>query len=145
ALLSARRGATLVLCDRNDAGLNETAAAARTLGSKVFAQTVDVTDPAAMDAFADAVHAQYDAVDLLINNAGIGVLAGFMETKPEDWDRQMAVNIKGVVHGCERFIPRMIERGTGGQVVNVASAAGYSATPVMSAYSATKFAVLGLT
>ncbi|WP_328404150.1 SDR family NAD(P)-dependent oxidoreductase [Streptomyces sp. NBC_00390] len=145
ALLSARRGATLVLCDRNEAGLNETAVAARALGSKVFAQTVDVTDPAAMDAFADAVHAQYDAVDLLINNAGIGVLAGFMETTPEDWDRQMAVNIKGVVHGCERFIPRMIERGTGGQVVNVASAAGYSATPVMSAYSATKFAALGLT
>lgn len=94
ALLSARRGATLVLCDRNEAGLNETAVAARALGSKVFAQTVDVTDPAAMDAFADAVHAQYDAVDLLINNAGIGVLAGFMETTPEDWDRQMAVNIK---------------------------------------------------
>ncbi|WP_327321950.1 SDR family NAD(P)-dependent oxidoreductase [Streptomyces sp. NBC_01210] len=145
ALLSARRGATLVICDRDEAGLKETAEAVRALGSEVLAHTVDVTDPAAMDAFADAVHARFDAVDVLINNAGIGVLAKFFDTKPEDWDRQIAVNLKGVVHGCERFIPRMIERGTGGHVVNVSSGAGYFPSAVMSAYSVTKFAVFGLT
>ena len=109
----------------------------------MLAQTVDVTDTASMDDFADAVHARFDTVDLLINNAGIGVLAGFLDTTPEDWDRQIAVNLMGVVHGCERFIPRMIERGTGGQVVNVASGAGYSAIPAMFAYSVTKFAAFG--
>lgn len=144
ALLSARRGARLVLCDRDEDCLNQTAAAARALGSEVFAQTIDVTDAAAMDAFADAVHARFDTVDVLINNAGVGVWCGFLDTLPEDWDRQLAVNVKGVVHGCERFIPRMIERGRGGHVVNVSSAAGYMAAPAMSSYSVTKFAVFGL-
>ena len=121
ALLCARRGARLAICDLNEAGLKETAEAARGLGAEVLAQTVDVTDTASMDAFADAVHARFDTVDLLINNAGIGVGAGFFDTTPQDWDRMIAVNIMGLVHGCERFIPRMIERGTGGQVANVSS------------------------
>jgi NAD(P)-dependent dehydrogenase (short-subunit alcohol dehydrogenase family) len=143
ALLCARRGARLAICDLREAALKETAEAARQLGVEVLAHIVDVTDTEAMDEFAEAVHARFDAVDLLINNAGIGVGAGFFDTAPEDWDRQLAVNLMGVVHGCERFIPRMIERGTGGQVVNVASSAGYAAIPAMFAYSVTKFAVFG--
>jgi NAD(P)-dependent dehydrogenase (short-subunit alcohol dehydrogenase family) len=143
ALLCARRGARLAICDLNEAGLKETAEAARGLGAEVLAQTVDVTDTASMDEFADAVHARFDAVDLLINNAGIGVGAGFFDTTPEDWDRLIAVNIMGLVHGCERFIPRMIERGTGGHVANVSSGAGYSALPYMFGYSVTKFAAFG--
>ena len=143
ALLCARRGARLAICDLNEAGLKETAEAARGLGAEVLAQTVDVTDTASMDEFADAVHARFDTVDLLINNAGIGVGAGFFDTTPEDWDRLIAVNVMGLVHGCERFIPRMIERGTGGQVANVSSGAGYSALPHMFGYSVTKFAAFG--
>lgn len=143
ALLCAGRGARLAICDLNEPGWTETAEAARALGAEVLGQTVDVTDTASMDEFAAAVHAQFDTVDLLINNAGIGVGAGFFDTTPEDWDRQIAVNIMGLVHGCERFIPRMIERGTGGQVANVSSGAGYSALPNMFAYSVTKFAAFG--
>ena len=132
------------ICDLNEAGLKETAEAARELGAEVLAQTVDVTDAEAMDEFAEAVHARFDTVDLLINNAGIGVLAGFLDTTPEDWDRQIAVNLMGVVHGCERFIPRMIERGTGGHVVNVSSsAAATRRIPTYFAYSVTKFASFG--
>ena len=145
ASLASRRGAKLVICDVDEVGLKETAETARALGTEVLAQTVDVSDRGAMDAFADAVHARFKSVDLLMNIAGVGVLAGFLDTQPEDWDRQIAVNIKGVVHGCERFIPPMIERGTGGHVVNVASAAGYVAAPWMTAYSVTKFAVFGMT
>jgi NAD(P)-dependent dehydrogenase (short-subunit alcohol dehydrogenase family) len=143
ALLCARRGARLAICDLNEAGLKETGDAAREFGTEVLAQTVDVTDTKAMDEFADTVHARFDTVDLLINNAGIAVLAGFLDTTPQDWDRQIAVNLMGVVHGCERFVPRMIERGAGGHVVNVASSAGYAAIPAMFAYSATKFAAFG--
>ena len=143
ALLSARRGARLAICDLNEAGLKETAEAARGLGAEVLAQTVDVTDAASMDEFADAVHARFDTVDLLINNAGIGVQAGFFDTTREDWDRLIAVNIMGLVHGCERFVPRMIERGTGGQVANVSSGCGYSALTYMFGYSVTKFAAFG--
>jgi NAD(P)-dependent dehydrogenase (short-subunit alcohol dehydrogenase family) len=143
ALLCARRGARLAICDLNEAGLKETAEAARAQGAEVLAQTVDVTDTDSMDEFADAVHAQFDTVDLLINNAGIGVGAGFFDTTPEDWERLIAVNIMGLVHGCERFIPRMIERGAGGHVANVSSGAGYSALPYMFGYSVTKFAAFG--
>ena len=107
------------------------------------AQTVDVTDTEAMDEFADTVHARFDTVDLLINNAGIGVGAGFLDTTPQDWDRLIAVNLMGMVHGCERFLPRMIERGIGGHVVNVSSSAGYAAIPAYFVYSATKFASFG--
>ena len=143
ALLCARRGARLAICDLNEAGLKETAEAARGLGAEVLAQTADVTDAASMDEFADAVHARFDTVDLLINNAGIGVQAGFFDTTREDWDRLIAVNIMGLVHGCERFVPRMIERGTGGQVANVSSGCGYSALTYMFGYSVTKFAAFG--
>jgi NAD(P)-dependent dehydrogenase (short-subunit alcohol dehydrogenase family) len=145
ALLAAQRGATLVICDVDEVGLTETEKVVRGLGREVLAQTVDVSDRGAMGEFAEAVHTRFAAVDLLVNNAGIGVLAGFLDTEPDDWDRQIAVNIKGVVHGCERFIPPMIERGTGGHVVNLASAAGYVAAPWMTAYSSTKFAVFGIT
>ena len=143
ALLCARRGARLAICDLNEAGLKETAEAARNLGAEALAQTVDVTDTDSMDDFADAVHARFNTVDLLINNAGIGVGAGFFDTTPEDWDRLIAVNIMGLVRGCERFLPRMIERGTGGQVANVSSGCGYSALPYMFGYSVTKFAAFG--
>ncbi len=145
ALLAGRRGANVVICDVDEVGMTETEKVVRGLGREVLAQTVDVSDRGAMDAFADNVHARFEAVDLLVNNAGVGVLAGFLDTRPDDWDRQIAVNIKGVVHGCERFIPPMIERGTGGHVVNVASAAGYVASPWMTAYSTTKFAIFGVT
>ena len=96
-----------------------------------------------MDAFAAAVHERFGSVDLLINNAGIGVGATFAQTELEDWERQLAINVMGVVHGCRSFVPHMIARGSG-QIVNVSSGAGFLATPFMFAYSATKFAVFGL-
>ena len=113
--------------------MKETVEAAPGLGAQVLAQTVDVTDTDSMDEFADAVHARFDTVDLLINNAGIGLGAGFFDTTPEDWDRLIAVNIMGLVHGCERFIPRMIERGTGGHIANVLPGAGYFGCRICSA------------
>ena len=111
ALVCARRGARLAICDMNEAGLKETAEAARALGAEVLAQTVDVTDTDAMDEFADAVHARFDTVDLLINNAGIGVGPDSSTPHPRTGTASIAVNLMGVVHGCERFIPPMIERG----------------------------------
>jgi len=144
ALLCARRGANLALCDVNEAGLAATEAEARSLGRDVLAQLVDVSDRARMQAFADAVHERAGAVDLLVNNAGVGLGAGFLETPLEDWDWIMPINIMGVVHGCHMFIPAMVQSGRGGHVVNLSSLAGYFANPALAAYSATKFAVLGL-
>ena len=141
ALLAARRGADLVICDVNQAGLAEVETAA---GGGVLARRVDVASRDQMRDFAEEVHREAGAVDMLVNNAGVGLGAGFLETELEDWDWIVAVNLMGVVHGCHFFVPRMVERGAGGHVVNLSSMAGYHASPSLAAYSATKFAVLGL-
>jgi short-subunit dehydrogenase len=83
-------------------------------------------------------------VDLLVNNAGVGLAAGLLDTELDDWDWIVAINVMGVVHGCHFFVPKMVERGTGGHVANVSSMAGFHASPALVAYSATKFTVLGL-
>jgi NAD(P)-dependent dehydrogenase (short-subunit alcohol dehydrogenase family) len=143
ALLCARRGAGLVISDIDEAGLAGTEAAIRGLGREVHADRVDVADREAMRAFAAGVHDRIGAVDLLVNNAGVAVISGFLDTELTDWDWIVGINLLGVVHGCHFFLPAMVERGSG-HVVNLASMAGYNASPLLAAYSATKFAVLGL-
>ncbi|HWX74824.1 MAG TPA: SDR family NAD(P)-dependent oxidoreductase [Solirubrobacteraceae bacterium] len=144
ALLCAARGADLALCDRDEAGLADTEAAARRQGHEVLALRVDVGERGQMQEFADAVHERVEAVDLLVNNAGVGLGASFLDTTLEDWEWILPINVMGVVHGCHMFVPRMVARGRGGHVVNLSSAAGFFPNPGLSAYSATKFAVLGL-
>ena len=143
ALLAAERGADLALCDVNETGLAETAASARGPGREVFARRADVSDRADMQSFAEDVHERFDAVDLLVNNAGVALGARFLDTELEDWDWILPINVMGVIHGCHMFVPKMIARGRGGHVVNLSSAAGFFANPALSAYTATKFAVLG--
>jgi NAD(P)-dependent dehydrogenase (short-subunit alcohol dehydrogenase family) len=144
ALACARRGAGLAICDMNEAGLAETAHQIRTLGRDVIAQRVDVASADDMREFAAAVHAQVDAVDILMNNAGVGLGAGFLDTSLTDWEWIVGINLKGVIHGCHFFIPPMVARGQGGHVINVASAAAFVATEALAAYSTTKYAVFGL-
>lgn len=144
AVAFARRGADVVICDREKEGLAQTETMIRALGPEVFAQRVDVSRREEMKAFADAVHERVEAVDILMNNAGVGLGAEFLETSLEDWDWIVGINLMGVVYGCHYFVPRMVQRGRGGHVVNVSSAAGYMASAELSAYSTTKFGVLGL-
>jgi NAD(P)-dependent dehydrogenase (short-subunit alcohol dehydrogenase family) len=145
ALAFARRGASLALCDVDEDGLTETATESRGLGREVLAQRVDVANRDQMRDFAAAVHARIEAVDILMNNAGVGLTAGFLDTTLEDWDWIMSINLRGVVHGCHFFVPPMVARGRGGHVVNVASSASFVGTELLAAYSTMKFAVLGLT
>ena len=144
ALALAARGAHLVLCDVNEVGLAETGEAARKLGRDVLTRRVDVARADEMRAFAEAVHAQVDGVDILMNNAGVGLGGGFLHTTLEDWSWIIGINLLGVIHGCHFFLPAMVRRRRGGHVVNVASAAGYVATEALAAYSTTKFGVVGL-
>jgi NAD(P)-dependent dehydrogenase (short-subunit alcohol dehydrogenase family) len=144
ALESARRGAGLVICDVNEEGLAETESTAKGLGRDVISRRVDVADREQMRSFAEDVHGQVGAIDLLVNNAGVGLGAGLLETELEDWDWIVSINLMGVVHGCHFFVPPMVARGRGGHVANVSSAAGFAATPSLVAYSTTKFGVLGL-
>jgi NAD(P)-dependent dehydrogenase (short-subunit alcohol dehydrogenase family) len=144
ALAFARRGADLVICDIDEAGLASAAGAIRALGRQVQAERVDVASAEQMAAFAASVHARLEAVDLLMNNAGVAIGGAFLDTCLDDWDWILGINVRGVVHGCHHFVPNMVRRGRGGHVINVSSAAGYSASSALAAYNTTKFGVLGL-
>lgn len=136
----ARRGARLYLCDLDERRLAEVRAE---LGSAVaLAERVDVADRAEMARFAEAVHAEVPAVDVLVNNAGVAFAGRFLETSLDDFDWVLGVNLRGVVHGCHFFAPRMALAGKG-QIINVSSVLGFWGAPQVSAYVASKFAVLG--
>src|SRR5207248_783696 len=137
-------GADLAVCDVRGGERGETAAAVCSLGRRALARRVGVARAEEVRAFADAVHAEHEAVDVLINNAGVGLGGGFLDTSLEDWQWILSINLWGVIHGCHFFLPPMVRRGRGGHVVNVSSAAGFLATAQLAAYSATKFAVFGL-
>ena len=131
---------TALLAARRDAGLAQTEQEATRLGRTVTARHVDVSDREQLRSLADDV----GAPDILVNNAGVGLAGDFLDMELEDWDWIVPINLLGVVYGCHFFIPKMVERGAGGHVVNLSSMAGYLPSPGLSAYSATKFAVLGL-
>ncbi len=143
----ARLGAHLYLCDVDAARLATAAAELTAEGSPhgatvALAEQVDVADRQAMERFAAAVHAHTDAADVLVNNAGVAFAGRFLETSLDDFDWVMGVNLRGVVHGCHFFAPKMALRGRG-QIVNVSSLLGFWGAPQVSAYVASKFAVLG--
>ncbi|MET9576143.1 SDR family oxidoreductase [Streptomyces sp. DT199] len=145
ALAFAEAGARVVAVDRNAEAAARTAESSRLLGSPdAWAETADVSDEQAMEKLADKVTAEYGVVDVLVNNAGIGLSGSFFDTTPEDWKKVLDVNLWGVIHGCRLFGRRMAERGQGGHIVNVASAAAYQPSRVLPAYSTSKAAVLML-
>jgi len=144
ALMFSARGASLFLCDIDEEGLSATAKEARRSGGRVHTYVVDVSRREAMRAFAATVHEQVPAVDVLVNNAGVGLSGGILDTELDDWEWVVSINLWGVIHGCHFFVPKMVARKQGGHVVNIASAAGFLATPDLAAYATTKFGVLGL-
>jgi len=144
ALAFARAGANLVVCDLSGPGVEQPAADVRALGRSALARTVDVSRRDAMEAFAAEVQREVGAVDVLMNNAGVGLGARFLETTLEDWEWIVSINLWGVIYGCHFFVPPMVARGKGGHVVNVSSVAGFVASDPLSAYSTTKFGVFGL-
>ena len=140
----AERGANLALCDVDEENLGRLEKELVAAGCEVLVQRVDVARADQMAAFAEAVHARVPAVDILVNNAGVALGASFLETTLEDWNWILSINLRGVVHGCHAFVPRMVERGQGGHVANIASIAGHVAGEALCAYCTTKFAVVGL-
>jgi len=143
ALAFARGGADLVICDLNEQALEAAAEEARSMGRDVFLRKVDVSDRAAMKAFAEEVNTSLGGIDILVNNAGVAHGGMFVDAPLEDWDWILSINLMGVIHGCHFFLPKMIDRGGGGHVVNISSAAGFMGLAGMSLYCTTKFAVFG--
>ncbi len=144
ALAFASAGASLVLTDINRDALDRVADEVRGRGASCHCDVVDVGDAEAMQAFAQRVLAQVPGIHVLVNNAGIGYLGGFEDTPLQAWDRVLRVNVLGVVHGCRAFLPGMRAAGDERRIVNIASLAGIAPPPNLSAYAASKHAVMGL-
>jgi short-subunit dehydrogenase len=139
----ARQGArTVVIVDRDLAAAEKTAAAVRDAGAGAAVYQADVSDDAAMNELAAQVNNEHGVVDILVNNAGIGMAGRFLETTPEHWDTILAVNLRGVLNGSRAFGTQMVDRGEGGTIINVSSAAAFLPSKSMIAYSTTKAAVL---
>ena len=140
ALAFAQQGARIAACDIDQPRLD---ALARELGARALVvRKVDVADRAQMTAFAEAVHAAVPAADVVVNNAGVAVSGPFVDTSLDDWDWLLGINLRGVVHGCHLFVPRMVQRRTG-HVINLSSILGIYPAANVTAYVASKFAVLG--
>ncbi|MGQ4481537.1 SDR family oxidoreductase [Streptomyces sp. SAS_276] len=145
AFAFAESGARVVAVDRDAESAARTAELARLIGApEAWAETVDVSDEQAMEKLAEKVAAEYGVVDVLVNNAGIGLSGSFFDTTPEDWKKVLDVNLWGVIHGCRLFGKQMAERGQGGHIVNTASAAAFQPSKALPAYSTSKAAVLML-
>jgi NAD(P)-dependent dehydrogenase (short-subunit alcohol dehydrogenase family)/pimeloyl-ACP methyl ester carboxylesterase len=133
-------GAEVVVSDIDEAALKETAAEIAARGGVAHPYVLDVSDADAFEAFAERVSAEHGVPDIVVNNAGIGHAGGFLDTPAEQFDRVLDVNFGGVVNGCRSFGRRLVERGTGGHIVNVASMAAYAPMQSLSAYCSSKAA-----
>lgn len=141
AVAFANEGAEVVVSDINEAVVKETAAQIAAAGAIAHAYVVDVSDADAVERFAAQVCAEHGVPDVVVNNAGIGQAGDFLDTPAEQFDRVLDVNLGGVVNGCRAFAGRLVARGAGGHIVNVASMAAYAPLQGMNAYCTSKAAV----
>lgn len=139
-----KRGGRVLVADVNEAGGRETEALVQSAGGEAAFVRCDVTAAGDLEAAAVEIERRWGGVDLLVNNAGVAS-AGFIgEASLELWDWTLSVNLKGVIHGCHAFVPRMKAQGRG-FVLNVASSAGIVSMPEMGPYNVSKAGVISLT
>jgi len=139
------RGCHVALVDVDARGLAQVGMQLQSSGrpQRMSAHVLDVADREAMRALPAAVLDAHGAVHLLINNAGVSHEAAFPQTSLEDWDRLIAVNLWGVIHGCHFFLP-YLAKADRAHIVNLSSLLGIVAMAGQTGYGATKFAVRGL-
>ena len=139
-----KAGCVVTLWDLDAAGLAKARKELSRGGARVFAYRCDVTKSAQVARLARRAVKDMGRVDILINNAGILVPGGFLDQPVEKWEKTVAVNLSALLHTIHAFLPAMHERNSGA-VINVSSAAGLLGVPGIAVYSATKWAVFGLT
>ncbi len=144
AVLAARHGARVAVSDVAADGLAETVDLVKHAGAEVHSEIVDVSDRAAMSAYAAAVAAHFGRVDVVVNNAGVSATGDFEDMTYDDFDWIVGINFMGVVHGTKEFLPHLIASGDG-YLVNISSLFGLISVPGQAAYNATKYAVRGFT
>ncbi|MGQ7946764.1 3-ketoacyl-ACP reductase [Flavobacterium sp. WC2509] len=144
ALALAKEGVNVILLARTQDEIENVAAKARSLRVKALAITADVADINSVNKAVEKALAEFKSIDILINNAGIAAFGNFLELEPSEWERIIQVNLMGTYYVTRAVLPNMIERKTG-DIINISSTAGLNGNALTSAYSASKFAVLGLT
>jgi len=145
AKVFAAAGIKVVIADVRQDHLDTAKSHLKSAGSNVHAIALDVTDRGAMERAAEETVRVFGKIHLLCNNAGVSIFGPMDQATYEDWDWVMGVNVNGVINGLQSFVPRIKAHGEGGHVVNTASMAGVIVGPGMGIYSASKFAVFGLT
>ena len=138
----AQEGARVLATDINGEGAAETAAIvnAEMGDGTAFSIAHDVTDPTAWEAAVDAAREQMGGLNVLVNNAGIGVPGNIEDCDFGDWQRCFAINVESIFHGCQKALPLMREHAPG-SIINISSIAGLIASDTMPAYNASKAAV----
>jgi NAD(P)-dependent dehydrogenase (short-subunit alcohol dehydrogenase family) len=144
ALALGREGLAMAVTGRDGASLEDVAAQLRNVGCEAMAVVVDVTDAVSVAGAVRAVTSTLGPVDVLVNNAGIAESATLLRTEPELWARHLAVNATGPYSMTRAVLAGMLERGWG-RIINVASLAGLQGAPYVTAYTASKHALVGLT
>ena len=144
AILLAKDGADVVVCDVNEDTLNKTLEMLQQYNVSVSSHVLDVAIKEDIEALPGKVIEQHGKVDLVFNNAGVATGGHFQDMDEKYWDWVMGVNFHGVVNSTRAFIPHMIDRPEAA-IVNTSSIFGMVAVPGQSAYHATKFAVRGFT
>ncbi|MEU7743037.1 SDR family oxidoreductase [Nonomuraea sp. NPDC049158] len=138
----AAHGAEVVCADLDREAAARTAdGIAKDLGGTAHAVQVDVANTTQMEDFARNIRSEHGVPDIVVNNAGIAVSGPFLDHSVDDWRRTLDVNLWGVIHGCRLFAAQMVERGEGGHIINIASAAAFVPSRLLPAYSTSKAGV----
>jgi 3-oxoacyl-[acyl-carrier protein] reductase len=144
AIALAAEGVNVGLISRTAKDLQNLADELKTYKIKVSTASADVADIHAVDAAISSIKKELGNIDILINNAGTAKFGKFLDLEPAEWENQIKVNLLGVYYVTRAVLPQMIERQTG-DIINISSTAGLKGSPMTSAYSASKFGVMGLT
>jgi len=145
ALRLARDGADVALVDIGPDGISAVAEEITGLGSKATTFVADVSDRDQVFAAVDHAETALGGFDVMVNNAGIALVAPLLDTTPEDVAKIWAVNVDGVLWGIQAAVTKFKEQGTKGKIINASSIAGHDGFAMLGVYSATKFAVRALT
>ena len=140
ALRLAKNGAKLMLAARREERLQELVAKIEQQGGTAKYTVTDVSDRSAVEALAKKTQEAYERIDVLVNNAGLMPLSPLAETKVDEWETMVDVNIKGVLYNIAAVMPIMLQQKSG-QIINISSVAGHKVFPGGTVYCATKFAV----
>lgn len=143
ALALASEGVNVGLIARTEKDLLAVSDTAKTFGVKTAVATADISNIVQVNAAVEKLNKELGNIDILINNAGTGKFAPFLELEPAEWENHVKVNLFGVYYTTRAVLPQMIERKSG-DIINISSTAGKNGASGTSAYSASKFGVFGL-